>query len=199
MVSSTTGDKVLMHLYGTSQSIVLNVPSLVIADTIDCDFNSGQYFEDYGVYVWGNGGIRRLNPETFEVEATSTFSPCSRLLLTSNGEICFTVYNDQWYYKLDSGNLSVIESANLPFALDHATLIEADNKIYCYLVCDYSYSFQPYVCDLETMSIIGQVTVDEVRDLAIYDMLGLSQTNQIWCTFILITDPWDSGVLNIIE
>ena len=184
-----TGGKALLHPQWSSQSIVLDISTMELVDTLDYAFTSGQVIEGHGTYIMGEGPLRRINPSTLQVAATSTFIPMRHvdLMVSSSGALCFISISGH-YYELDPQTLSTFSIKTLPLTNNYVfSLIEAQGTVYAYL-CRYSEPESIKVYNTETLDYVGHVQSEfNLESHYVSDMITLHSRNEIWCVFFDIS------------
>ncbi len=167
----------LVHPVGSSSSILLDLSTIGFADTLDYAFSKGQVLEGSGTYIWGVGGLRRLDPITLEIAASRSIDVHCNILASSSGALCFI--NSSTFYQCDPITLATLYSANLPYP-ESAALLEEQDTVFAYL-----YTFSETVTVFNTVSLenTGDVMYDEGMEYVdIFDMVALPQRDEIWCT-----------------
>ena len=167
----------LVHPVNSSSSILLNLSTVGFADTLDYAFSKGRAVEGFGTYIWGVGGLRRLDPITFEITASRSIDVHGNILASSSGALCFI--NSSTFYQCDHITLATLYSANLPYP-ESAALLEVQDTVFAYL-----YTFSETVTVFNTVSLenTGDVMYDEgLEYVDIFDMVALPQRDEIWCT-----------------
>ncbi|MCK4505290.1 MAG: hypothetical protein KAW14_06720 [Candidatus Aegiribacteria sp.] len=169
----------LIHPEGSSSSLVLDLSMLEIVDTRNYSFSEGQMLEGIGAYIWGvGGGLRRVDPVTYEIMAYSSFDVHGQILASSNGELCF-VSEAGAFYRCDPISLAMLYSVDLPFH-DNVSLVEVQDTIYAYL---YTNPEPMAVYNTENLVYTGDVVYEEGMEYVdVIDMISLPKLTEIWCT-----------------
>ncbi len=192
-----TGSRAILSPWGYDNSIVLDVSNMELVDTVDYVFHYGQVLEGFGTYIMGRGPLRRIDPTTLQVVATSTINLdyFTELMVSNSGELC--LISNCCFYELDPYSLSVINSTPLPMSsFSSGTLIEAQGTVYAYIFEPSDPSIRVY--DTETLELIGQVSnLPDYRFEWPPEMITLHSRQEIWCRYFSISAPNGIVVFNI--
>ncbi len=186
VLALNSGGMGILHQSFTSWSLALHIPSMTLQDTLDYAFTAGRVVEGFGTYILPE--LRRIDPVTLEIVASSSIVPITTSITgTSSGDLC-CISTSGVFYRLDPLDLSVIESAYLPFMPYSATLLEADGHLYAYLWDD-AYA-TPQVYDTDGFTFVGAVLYDEnMDDIIVTGMTPLPLINDICCAYF----NWDNS------
>ena len=169
----------LIHPLSSSTSIALDLGAMEFVDTLSYAFSSGQVIEDFGAYIWGvSGGLRRVDLITHDVVAYGSGYPGhQQIIASSKGELCYI--SGSTFHRCDSFSLATVYTVTLP-SHEAAALVEAQDTVFAYLYT----SLEPVVVyNTETLTSPGYVLYKEgTDDIEIFDMIALTEQEEIWCT-----------------
>lgn len=181
LLALPTGGRALIKRQLTNISYVIDLATLQLVDTLALSFEYGQSIDGYGTYIIGDGPLRRIDPQTCEIMATSSISPgeVAPLMVSSEGELCF--FWDGVFYRLDPNSLTLLGSMSLPVSSWSVGIaVEAQDSIYAYIRGGYNDSLIVY--NTETQEFAGKVIKSQITQMEVPgDMAFIESNKDIWC------------------
>jgi hypothetical protein len=178
------GDRALLAEYYANMSYVIDLTTFELMDTLSYCFDCGQHIDDY-IYILGSGPIRRIDPQTLEVVATSPLSPAAPysvpLMISSSGSLC--CYFESNFYMMNPSNLTVESSLSLPFdPYSTGIVVEIRDSLYTYVKEDMTGDVIVY--NMESGEYVGQVVTDPPWSSCYeWPSIYLQSNEQIWFMF----------------
>lgn len=194
MAAFPEGCTAIVHPWGRWYSLLFDMRTMTLGDTLDYTFDSGRILGDE-LYVWGEGlPLSRVSSPSGELAATGDLIPEEDMFLSSDG-VLFVVTAAGRMYELDPATLSRLGESALPYVPCEGAFFEVDGGVYVYL-CEYNGS-PVEIYRTDDMSLVGEVAM---RDLGGYyivtGMTTLPASEAIW-TVILDTETGYEGLYEI--